>query len=358
MNRFISLLDTIRLNRLRRPTLPRFLTFITTFACNARCIMCDSWKKPPQDDLTLTEIERIFDQLPRMDIVRLSGGEPFVRKDIGDIADLVLRKLRPTALHITTNGFLTDRIVRFCENRRKDEPLHLLVSVDGVGDRHNRIRGRARAWDHAVNTLKALADRRKALRIELTVNQTVVDEDGFDDYRQLRDYLEPLGIRNNLIIAYDMSATYSVGETVDAAPKRQGEYSTFGSFDPERLGEFLEEAEKDLKASGFLNRTAKRYYMRGIKNRVVRNVGSPNPPCVALGSHMRLLPDGSVPTCQFNGASAGNLREQSFQEIWSGGRIEALRKWVRNCPGCWAECEILPNAVYTGDLLKETLLPR
>ena len=295
MNRYISLPNTIRLNRLRRPTLPRFLTFITTFTCNARCIMCDSWKKPSQNDLTLTEIERIFDQLPRMDIVRLSGGEPFVRKDIDGIADLAAGKLRPSALHITTNGFLTDRIVRFCEKRRKDAHLHLLVSVDGVGDRHNHIRGRARAWDHATSTLKALADRRKDLRIELTVNQTIVDEEGFDDYRKLRGYLDPLSIRNNLIIAYDMSATYSVDKAVNAAPKEQGEYSTFGSFDPARLGEFLKEVENDLKTSGFLNRTAKRYYMRGIKNRVLRNVGRPNPPCVALGSHMRLLPTAASP---------------------------------------------------------------
>jgi hypothetical protein len=58
--------------------LPRFLTYIVSFTCNARCIMCDSWKKPSPEDLTLEEIEAIFRQLPALDLVRLSGGEPFV----------------------------------------------------------------------------------------------------------------------------------------------------------------------------------------------------------------------------------------------------------------------------------------
>ena len=92
-------------------TLPRMLTYTVTFTCNARCMMCDSWRKDSAGDLGLEEIERIFDQLPQMDIVRLTGGEPFVRRDLTEIAAAVTEKLTPALLHVTTNGFLTDRIV-------------------------------------------------------------------------------------------------------------------------------------------------------------------------------------------------------------------------------------------------------
>jgi MoaA/NifB/PqqE/SkfB family radical SAM enzyme len=79
---------------------------------------------------------------------------------------------------------------------------------------------------------------------------------------------------------------------------------------------------------------------------------------VALRSHLRLLPDGSVPVCQFNTERVGNLLEQPFDEVWQGLPARAQRTWVGGCSGCWAECEVVPNALYSGDLIKEVALGR
>jgi molybdenum cofactor biosynthesis enzyme MoaA len=49
--------------------------------------MCDSWKMKGANDLRIEEIESIFRQLPKMDAVRLTGGEPFVRTDLAEIVD-------------------------------------------------------------------------------------------------------------------------------------------------------------------------------------------------------------------------------------------------------------------------------
>ena len=51
--------------------------------------------------------------------------------------------------------------------------------------------------------------------------------------------------------------------------------------------------------------------LQGIRNRLLEGV--PKPKCVAPNSHLRLLPEGRVPTCQFNTASIGNLREGDFR---------------------------------------------
>jgi hypothetical protein len=48
----------------------------------------------------------------------------------------------------------------------------------------------------------------------------------------------------------------------------------------------------------------------------------------------------------------GNLRNTPFQEIWEGDVIQRQREWVDRCPGCWAECEVMPNAVYTLDIAR------
>lgn len=358
LRRLPGYIHTLKRTNRRETMLPRFLTYTVSFACNAKCIMCDSWKMSAKDDLKLEEIETIFDQLPQMDAVRLTGGEPFVRKDLTEIANMVQGKLHPFFLHVTSNGFLTERIVDFCERRDKSVPLSLLISIDGMKEKHNQVRGKENAWDTATKTLRELAPRRKELRLNLSVNQTIVDAEGLEQYRELRDYLRPMNIQVNVVMAYDVSATYSLEREKDLAPKEMGQFSTFGEFSKEQISELLDEVESDLVNFSFAERVSKRYYIRGIRNRLLGAGGEPNPKCVALTTHMRLFPNGDVPTCQFNSKTVGNLRRQSFNDVWFGKPCDALRDWVRACPGCWAECEVLPSAIYTGDLLRQTFLRR
>lgn len=156
--------------------------------------MCDSWRKPSPDELSTAEIEAIFRQLPPMGAVRLTGGEPFVRPDLTEIALLVRAHLRPGFLHVTTNGFLTARIVEFCERRPRCLPLHLLVSLEGAEARHNARRGRETARQTTTATLRVLAPRRRELNLRLAVNQTLVDHDSLHEYRRLRQFLQPLDL--------------------------------------------------------------------------------------------------------------------------------------------------------------------
>lgn len=353
--RLFSLLVQTGRRRHYQVGLPRYLTYLVTFTCNARCIMCDSWRKPSPDDLTLPEVERIFRQLPQLDMVRLSGGEPFVRPDLLDLAHLAQVHLQPLRLHITTNGFLTDRIVRFCEMRRKDVPLQLLFSVDGMETKHNKVRGRSNAWASVTATIKILAPRSRDLNLILGVNQTIVDAAGADDYRRLHAFLKPLGVRHHVVMGYAASATYSLQNQVELAPKAFGDFTTFGVLPRDAIVRLWDEVDADVANWPLPERWAKQYYSRGIRNRLLHGVGDPNPPCVALNAHLRLLPNGDVPTCQFNARIIGNLRRQSFAEVWMGQAAAHQRSWVRQCPGCWAECEVMPNAIYTGDLMRAVL---
>jgi MoaA/NifB/PqqE/SkfB family radical SAM enzyme len=358
ISRLPGLLRSIYLNRRRRDTLPRFLTHTVTFGCNARCIMCDSWKLPTDEDLSLAEIEQIYQQLPRMDAVRLTGGEPLIRRDLVEIAQLAVRYLRPLFLHVTTNGFLTKRIVEFCEQRPRSTPLDLLVSIDGLADKHNTIRGHSQAYQLCLETIQALAPRRKELNLQLAVNQTIVDAEGVEQYRLLREALRPFGVHNHMVMAYDSSATYSTNRNLDVAPREIGEFTTFGEFSTEHLTQLLDQVEEDVRRYPFSQRIAKLYYLKGIRQRLLHGRGTPNPPCTALHSHLRLFPNGDVPTCQFNSHVIGNLRETPFEAVWNSVVAKSQRDWVRRCPGCWAECEVLPSAIYSGDLILDWFRPQ
>ncbi len=358
MKRAVTYFRTLYRNRNGLPDMPRLLTFIVTFKCNARCVMCDSWKKGGHDDLSLDEIESIMKQLPVMDAVRLSGGEPFVRKDFPEILELTRRHLKPFGIHVTTNGFLTEKIVETCANRKKGTPLYVMISIDGMAEKHNQIRGRDYAWENAMATISELAPRQNRLNLKLFINQTIVDEESMDQYRRLRDYIKKYDIIHNIVLAYDTSATYNSSGSVNVAPRANGEFTTYGSFCNTSIGDFLNQVQEDLKYQPLLERKAKEFYLNGIKNRVLYQKGHPNPNCVALKSHLRIFPDGTVPVCQFNTTPVGNLRTQEFPDIWRGKSIQKHRNWVSNCPGCWAECEVLPNAIYSGDLLKYSFLSR
>jgi MoaA/NifB/PqqE/SkfB family radical SAM enzyme len=358
LRRAAALASTIGKVRRGDACLPRMLTYTVTFTCNARCVMCDSWRKDGKGDLSLDEVERIFAQLPRMDAVRLTGGEPFVRRDLTDIARIAVKTVGPALLHVTTNGFLTDRIVDFCERRPRTVPLNLLVSIDGVGETHDAIRGHAGAFRSAMRTVEALAPRRKELRLNLAVNQTVVDAVGAAQYRELHALLAPLGIKNQVVVAYRASATYSVAAESNLAPTYPGQFEPFDDLSPAVLQTLFEAIESDLESYPLAERAAKRYYLEGIRNRLLAQEGSPNPPCVALRAHLRIFPNGDVPVCQFNSRKLGNLRDTPFRDVWFSPTTESARAWVRACPGCWAECEVLPSAVYSGDIFRHALRGR
>lgn len=347
----LKYISSIKRNNNEMNVLPSMLTYIVTFKCNARCIMCDCWKKKQHDDLTLDEIEKMFLQLPQMDFLRLTGGEPFVREDFSEIYDLSKEYLKPEMTHVTTNGFLTERIVEFCEKRDKHKPLYLLLSMDGMKDKHNYVRGTEKAWDLINATLSELAPNMKKLNLRISINQTIVDQDGLEQFELLSEYLKKYKIHLNAVVAYDVSSTYSQ-ECHKVETSQIGTFTTFGNLKKENIIQLVDKAEKKLDTRPLSEKLSKKYYYDGIRNRLIEGIQSPAPKCVALASHMRIFPDGSVPVCQFNSSIVGNFRKDSFAKIWNNSETEKYRNWVRNCPGCWAECEVLPNAFYTGDIFK------
>jgi cyclic pyranopterin phosphate synthase len=316
--------------------------------------MCDSWKRDGRTDLDASAIEAIYHKLPKLDAVRLTGGEPFVRSDFARIATSAQRILQPLALHITTNGFLTDPIVEYCRRRDPDVPLHLLVSLDGCEENHDHIRGRKGAYRNVLATLRAVSTLGVERNIRLSVNQTIVDESGIEDILPLSDLLEDLGAQHQVVLAYEASGTYSEDWSEESSRGQIGNFTPLAKLGPAARERLLSAMETLETRSSPAVRLAKSYYRKGLAERL-HSVAATAPPCAALGRHLRLSPDGSVPVCQFNPARVGDLSRQDLREMSSTAAFREARDWVEKCPGCWAECEVLPSAIYSGDLLRYAL---
>jgi MoaA/NifB/PqqE/SkfB family radical SAM enzyme len=300
-------------------------------------------------------VRAVFAKIGRLDIVRLTGGEPFLREDFADVAAAVDDTSRPSVVHITSNGSFPDRVRHFAETFRRPRRLQFLISFDGLEAEHDASRGVDVTFASAARTVEMLVGLRNR-GIRVSINHTIASMQSLADHAGLVERFAPLGVSVQPVLAYSESAMYSlkrVGRKAEDLIQASG-YPLHPKLEGADVLGFVRRQLVGLGTMGDpLARIGKRYYLRGLLARLRGDHHpQPHPKCVALRSHLRLLPDGSVPVCQFNTEKVGNLLHQSFEEVWHGAAASSSRQWVDACPGCWAECEVIPSALYSGDMLR------
>jgi MoaA/NifB/PqqE/SkfB family radical SAM enzyme len=310
----------------------------------------------PGAELTAGGVLRVFTKLGALDVVRLTGGEPFLREDLLEIAEAVMAASRPRVLHVTTNGSLPDHVVDFASRFSAPRRLSFLVSFDGHREEHDASRGPRVTYDVAMSTVRRLAALRGRLGIDVGVNHTVISAQSLADSERLRADLAPLRVEVQSVLAYAESSMYGLklrGKRAEHVIVPQG-YPLHPRLREADVTGFVEgELERLAESPSLARRIGKRYYLSGLLARLRGGGGASfRPRCVALRSHVRLLPDGRVPVCQFNTETVGDLTSESFEGMWRGRHATDARAWVDACPGCWAECEVIPSAIYTGDIVR------
>src|SRR5262245_15863631 len=128
-------------NRLGGVPRPDWCTYLVTYRCNARCQMCDSWRMKPGGELTPAQVREVFAKVGPLQVVRLTGGEPFLREDVAEVARAVEEASHPAVLHLTSNGSFPGRVAAFAERFPAPAKLRFLISVDGLGPEHDANRG-------------------------------------------------------------------------------------------------------------------------------------------------------------------------------------------------------------------------
>jgi len=213
---------------LLKPTTPITLTFSVTAACQSLCKTCqigDLYRCHPErakEDLTLEEIEQLFSRMGHIYFFNISGGEPFLRKDLPQIIKLACRYLKPGIVHIPTNALLPKRIeeltieiLKIMHELAPHAPLTVKPSIDGVGEKHDEIRGVTGNFtklEETISRLKHIRQDYPTLHVELG---TVVSNFNIDSLTEIEDYVHGLGIesyRNE--IAEQREEFFNVGEPI------------------------------------------------------------------------------------------------------------------------------------------------
>ena len=139
--------------------LPMNLTFSVTNRCNSRCKTCHIHQNK-SEELGLDEWRQVFQSLGKAPFwTTFSGGEPFLRSDFFELVRSLCEHCRPSVINIPTNGLLSDPIpavVKQITDYCRRAQIIINVSLDGIGENHDAIRGVPGNYEKALQTLKDL----------------------------------------------------------------------------------------------------------------------------------------------------------------------------------------------------------
>lgn len=286
---------------------------ITTYRCNARCRMCNIWKHPTQP---AEEIKpALLGKLPDLDFCNVTGGEPFLREDIGEIIAELKRKAK--RIVISTNGYFTDRILDLC---RRNPDLGIRISIEGLQTVNDELRGITDGFDHGLRTLLELD--RAGIR-DIGFGITVSDRNA-DDMIELFQLAKSMGLEFATAVVHNSYYFHKYDNEI----RRKDE-----------VIERFEELIKELLRTRRVKNWFRAYFNYGLINYIE---GRPRLlPCEAGTENFFVDPWGEIRPC--NGLeenawidSMGNLGRQPFDEIWSGEKARMIRSRVKNCPkNCW-----------------------
>lgn len=182
-------------NYLRTHPRLRYLFFELTDGCNMSCQHCGSSCSAEKGALLPKEkIFRVLDRLVKHYraeeiMVCLTGGEPLLHPDFFEIADYIHRKGFPWGM--TTNGTLIDEHIA---ERLADAGMgSISISLDGLEESHNWLRGSSKAFMRTVKGIRALRDC-KSLSAALQVT-TVIHRKNIDEMENMYAFLDKEGIR-------------------------------------------------------------------------------------------------------------------------------------------------------------------
>lgn len=297
-------------------TYPTDAILAITYRCDARCKMCNIWQLDPHEHLSAADYAKIPSTLRDINI---SGGEPFLRKEIVEIVNTVYQKCNGPRIVISSNGFRTRHIVATMEELRRTIPdIGIGISLDGINETHDAIRGIDGAYEKALTTLRRLKERGfKNIRIGFTAMNANVHE-----MRKVYDLSRSLGVEFTNAVAQNSEIYFSTNNNEEV-----------GANDlADALGYVI---HKEL-ISYHPKRWARAYFESGtlVFNKERRRILE----CLAGRDFFYLSPDGLVYPCLTIPTPMGDLKKQSFEEVWESGAAEQVRKQIKGCEQCWMIC--------------------
>ena len=294
--------------------MPTDVSIITTYRCQMRCKMCDIWENPTdkQKEIDAKDLEI----LPKFKFANITGGEPLVRNDLEDIIEVMYTK--SDRIVISTSGWHTDRIFKLAE---RFPNIGIRVSIEGLSQKNDDLRGRSGSFDRGLRTLLGLKEMGVK---DIGFGQTVSNKNS-NDLLWLYRLAKELGFEfataafhNSFYFHKDDNIITNKNEVI------------------KNFSVLIEEMLKENSPKSWF----RAWFNLGLIHYI--NNQRRMLPCEAGSANFFIEPYGEVYPCngleeRYWKESMGNIREaNTFEEIWYGEQAQMVRDHVRKCPkNCW-----------------------
>ena len=350
---------------LARVAPPINLTFSVTNMCQSRCKTCSIWKvyqdEPDRfrQELSLEEVERSFATIGEIYFFNISGGEPFLRRDLPQIVAAACKYLKPAVIHTPTNALTprvieerTAEILEIIRSSGRTIPFTIKPSFDGVGEVHDEIRGVKGNFDKVLDTLsrlKKLQERHPNLEIGVG---TIISKFNLGHIRETARFTRDLGIDSYISeIAEQRTELFNVRDPITPTPE---EYEkAICEFNSELANETVGNARRGVPGSsskhvsGMTSASRQVYYKYAIR---IMKEKRQVLPCYGGIANAHISPYGDVWPCCVLGydKSMGNLRDfnYDFSRIWHSREAAEVRRFIAGSR-CWCP---LANQAYSNIL--------
>lgn len=291
---------------------PFFLAHAVTFGCNSKCRTCSYWKLTPRmnEDLPTTEVYAMLDRAydAGMRAYYLFGGEPLVRKDVGELVTYARRR-----------GFLTTMNTNGSLLAGKAPSLRDLdvafVSLDHPTEYHDEIRGRKGNFHEVLHGVERLREVAGSLVVLVTTISTL----NFDAMEGMAELAERMGV----MISYN-----SVEPTLDFGLTDSGNSPNLElGLNPDRLREFYATLLR-LKREGFPLMETEQGLRDFVEGRPWK--------CEFPKMFVYVAPDQKIYSCDY--AFGYDLKHGSFEEYFASPRFRAHVRDSETCNRCIRTC--------------------
>ena len=310
-----------------------------TRRCNLKCVHCysNSEARFYPGELDWEQMNRVVDDLARFQVpaVLLSGGEPMIHPKFFDLARLIRSKgLRVT---VSTNGTLIDQTAA---DLLKDIGVtYVGISLDGIGETHDKFRGRAGTFDKVVDAFShcVAAGQKVGLRLTLT-KHNIQDLDRILDFiedqginRVCFYHLVPSGRGKDVVDVSHLDSRLALDKIMDRTNQwiAQGQPREVLTVDQPVDGAYMLMRLKDEEPDRFAE----------VKELLEWNGGGANSSGVGIGN---IDTQGDVHPDQFwQSLTIGNVKEKPFSEIWTtkdNPILNGLRNRLPLLNGRCSEC--------------------
>lgn len=325
-----------------------YVILYVTNRCNFQCEFCFYYEEIEKglksDEMTLDEIARLAERLGPLLQLSLTGGEPFLRKDLSDITSLFVDNCSARYITIPTNAWLTDSMVQYLETvlpRHPDSYLRLTFSIDGIGEEHDENRSKPGSYKKILESYAAISPLRKRLP------NLVLDANAVFTAKTESRLLETMKVLSRDFEFDNLSITYARGHIKDENLKSTSRERY------EEVNAFLQELER--------SRERRLLYplwcgVRDVsRENLIRTVFDDEfvTPCVAGKKLLVVSETAEVFPCEILGKSMGNLRDVDFDVYALLRRPEnrELVGWIKNshCK-CSFECALGANVVWNASM--------